>query len=223
MNLSWLMNYRFDRSPTLKSSLSAIDGSIFFCPLTNESIYTCFLSNHRTPWKSFDSALRSSPSSSLQMIDFPLIHRRVFISMHLQFDFRVVIAKINVSEHSFHPGNTSLPSLWSLFILSMSISAPPRLVKIIRHGVDLFSPCVVSFSTCIVTQIDIKFHNSPNDHGFTDDLDARRNHSLFNSKTLSSHRWSLQHQWCSISFIVLNEDIQFPFSFNLLILTGAPE
>ena len=46
-NLSYLMIYRFDRSPVLNSSLSLIDGWSLLCPSTNESVYTYFLSNNQ--------------------------------------------------------------------------------------------------------------------------------------------------------------------------------
>ena len=69
VNLSYLLIYRFDRSPVLNTSLQEIDGWLLFCPaskrrkkftffrlmdlrchsdLFNRSLYTLFIDNHRT-------------------------------------------------------------------------------------------------------------------------------------------------------------------------------
>jgi hypothetical protein len=49
INLSYLMIYRFDRSPVLNSFLSQVDGWSLFCrPSTNESVYTHFFANNQT-------------------------------------------------------------------------------------------------------------------------------------------------------------------------------
>ena len=66
-NLSYLLIYRFDRSPVLNTSLQQIDGWSLFCPaskdrcislsvvdlhcdldLSNESLCTTYIDNHRT-------------------------------------------------------------------------------------------------------------------------------------------------------------------------------
>ena len=69
INLSYLLIYRFDRSPVLNTSLQQIDGWSLFCPaskdtytfislclmdfrcdldLSNSSLYTVFIDNHQT-------------------------------------------------------------------------------------------------------------------------------------------------------------------------------
>ena len=50
ITLAYLFIYKFDQIPLLNSSISQTDGWTIFCPayLTNDSIYTYFLDNHRT-------------------------------------------------------------------------------------------------------------------------------------------------------------------------------